>query len=1147
MVRKDVPKIGQERIYFMKITLFSRITLIIFVTFMLVQHTAAQEYTRFNLPEGAKIRLGKGSIRSMAYSPDGTRLAAATPIGIWIYDAHTGEDLNVLLIDTDYMGDVAFSPDGRTLASTEGRAIHLWDAVTGQLRQTLTGLYYPHSPAFSPDGRTLVAGNLETIHLWDAVTGQLRQTLTGPNNLGGYVAFSPDGRTLASGDGRAIHLWDAATGQLRQTLTGPNNISGRVAFSPDSRTLASTEGRAIHLWDAATGQLRHTLTGHTDKVWSVAFSPDSRTLASGGRYDKTIRLWDTATGQLRQILTRDVYLSLPINVAFNPDGRTLASGDGGGIHFWDAATGQLRQTLTGHTDRVRSVAFSPDGRTLASGDGGGIHFWDAATGQLRQTLTGHTDIVHSVAFSPDGRTLASGSYDKTIRLWDTATGQPRQTLTGPNNTGNTSGRVAFNPDGRTLASTNGVDIYFWDAATGQLRQTLTDTSGVYYGIGYVYGVAFSPDGRTLASGSYDETIRLWDTATGQLRQTLNLTGHSGKVNNIMFSPDGRTLASGSDDETIRLWDTATGQLRQTFAGHSIAFSPDGQMLAISDVYGSALLDAITGAVKTRFPGGSHAFAFSPDGRTLASGSNEGFVFLWEFTPDILQQSGHIPDSLRQPKLNLPPMIRLIYFYPSDRAPAPNMDTSLDTLIKETQHLYAEQMENHGFGRKTFIFEKDAKGNAIVHKIKGRLTAADYSIGTVQTELSLYHVSKHIRLVILDESLIGARSGGLCGIAVRGGISFGDDLAFDMDKDNLLAIVSCATVGVTAHELGHTFGLAHDYRDNRYIMNHVGKNHLSYTAAEWLNVHPFLNPDQPRSNSSTTMKILSRRVSRLQFQVKDTDGLHQAQLILTERTIPNNPCGTPSALHNSKALNGTPSSTLQFVATEASIGARLQTIDLHGNVAWKNFWIEQDSTASDIEDVNGDGAVNVLDLALVANSMGQTGPNAADVNDDGVVNIADLVLVAGALGNAAAPSAHLQTLEMFTAADVKLWLTQAQQLDLKGATAQRGILFLGQLLAAMIPKETALLPNYPNPFNPETWIPYQIAKAAAVTLTIYDASGQVVRQFALGHQPAGMYQNRSRAVYWDGKNGFGEPVASGAYFYTLTASDYSATRQMLILK
>ena len=201
-----------------------------------------------------------------------------------------------------------------------------------------------------------------------------------------------------------------------------------------------------------------------------------------------------------------------------------------------------------------------------------------------------------------------------------------------------------------------------------------------------------------------------------------------------------------------------------------------------------------------------------------------------------------------------------------------------------------------------------------------------------------------------------------------------------------------------------------------------------------------------------------------------------------------------------------------------------------------------------EDVNTDGTVNIQDLVLVAANLGKTGQNAEDVNADGSVNIQDLVLVAGALGtSAAAPSLHPQSLEMLTAADVKQWLSAAQQLDLTDTMSQRGILFLQQLLAALIPKETALLPNYPNPFNPETWIPYHLAKSADVTLHIYAVNGTLVRTLPLGHQPAGMYQTRSRAAYWDGRNAFGEPVASGVYFYTITAGDFTATRKMLIRK
>ena len=200
------------------------------------------------------------------------------------------------------------------------------------------------------------------------------------------------------------------------------------------------------------------------------------------------------------------------------------------------------------------------------------------------------------------------------------------------------------------------------------------------------------------------------------------------------------------------------------------------------------------------------------------------------------------------------------------------------------------------------------------------------------------------------------------------------------------------------------------------------------------------------------------------------------------------------------------------------------------------------------DVNGDGTVNIADLVLVASTLGETGQNAADVNGDGQVNIADLVLVAGALGNsAAAPSLHPYALEMFTAIKVKQWLSQAQQLDLTDTTSRRGILFLQQLLTALIPKETVLLPNFPNPFNPETWIPYHLAKDADVTLHIYAVNGTLVRTLVLGYQPAGLYQSRSRAAYWDGKNEFGESVASSVYFYKLTTDGFTATRKMLILK
>ena len=207
----------------------------------------------------------------------------------------------------------------------------------------------------------------------------------------------------------------------------------------------------------------------------------------------------------------------------------------------------------------------------------------------------------------------------------------------------------------------------------------------------------------------------------------------------------------------------------------------------------------------------------------------------------------------------------------------------------------------------------------------------------------------------------------------------------------------------------------------------------------------------------------------------------------------------------------------------------------------------------VYDVNRDGITSILDLILVGQNFGKAKPtNArADVNGDGVVGISDLVLVAGHLGElsgiAAAPSVLALHSIGLDAAIVQAWIAQAQVENDGSVVFQQGIANLQRLLAFLVPEKTALLANYPNPFNPETWIPYQLAAPATVSLHIYTVNGALVRTLDLGHQPAGVYQERTRAAYWDGRNQLGELVASGVYFYRLTAGDFTATRKMLIRK
>ena len=209
--------------------------------------------------------------------------------------------------------------------------------------------------------------------------------------------------------------------------------------------------------------------------------------------------------------------------------------------------------------------------------------------------------------------------------------------------------------------------------------------------------------------------------------------------------------------------------------------------------------------------------------------------------------------------------------------------------------------------------------------------------------------------------------------------------------------------------------------------------------------------------------------------------------------------------------------------------------------------------------NDDGIVDVKDLAEVADELvaakkltvSHTDSHydvEKDVDGDNDVDLDDMLAIANEIKitrAAAAPSAHPAGIET-----IQQWLAEAKRMGNIDPDFLQSIEMLEQLLdllTPITPMETALLANYPNPFNPETWIPYQLANPADVTLTIHAVDGKLVRTLDLGHQRPGMYQSQARAAHWDGRNAVGEPVASGVYFYTLKAGDFSTTRKMLIRK
>ncbi|MEV6957832.1 WD40 repeat domain-containing protein [Streptomyces sp. NPDC051207] len=566
---------------------------------------------------GEPLRFPSGPVGAVAFSPDGTLLAATGRGGgirLWnVADRTAPRPVGAPLTshDAENIVSVTFAPDGRTLATAgDDGTVRLWD-LGDPARPAPLGPparadeRSVRAVAFTPDGRTLAtAGYTGTVRMWrvggtDGLS-RLGKPLRAHDASVWTVAFSPDGRTLASGGfDETVRLYDATDPArvvpLGDALTVHSAPVWSVTFAPDGRTLAGAgQDDTVVLWNVANPkypqQLGEPLTGHTEGVWEVAFAPDGRTLASTGA-DRSVRLWHLP----RTTLTD--FTNPLTSVAYSPDGALLAaaSTDDALVRLWDVRRpGQPRRLprpLTGHEAEVMTVAFAPDGRTVASGaQDGTVRLWSVASpsrpapsGTLRAA---HPGGVLSVAFSPDGRTLATAGGDGRIRLWDTAGGGAPRPVGAPlpaHEDAVTS--LAFAPDGRTLAGA-GEDrtARLWDVTDrgtprriGRPLRSHTDT---------VTSVAFGPDGRTLATASRDRTVRLWDVDRLDAPRPAGrpLTGHRGGVTSVAFSPDGRTLATGGEDHAVRLWDAATAEPHgEELTGHletvtSVAFSPDGHTL-----------------------------------------------------------------------------------------------------------------------------------------------------------------------------------------------------------------------------------------------------------------------------------------------------------------------------------------------------------------------------------------------------------------------------------------------------------------------------------------------------------------------------------------------------------------------------------------
>ena len=810
-------------------------------------------------------------------------------------------------------------------------------------------------------------------------------------------------------------------------------------------------------------------------------------------------------------------------IKYLPDGARFEVWSSSGTWFYDAVTyEELIHLSVEDTYPASKEWLSPNGqvRVVHRAGYGSTAFYDVNTGTLLNQIThkftpantyssGRCTSVSSrsiysygTAFSLDGQLFAVGGSESTA-FYDVNTSKFLHSLPIP-------GPIReFSPDGQILLSQSLSDsgyIHFWNVDTGTLLYTLRGYSG--------QAKKFSPGGHLVLFDT--SSIRFYDVDTGTLLYTLRGT------EDIAFSPDGQTFASTAGS-AIYIWDTNTGRRLRTLIGSDqrtedgrryvfpvrhVTFSPDGKTLAIVgydgpirffDVETFRRLHTITG-----YEGdGTNSVAFSPDGQTLARAVGVNLT-LWDTNTGehIRRLLGHTNT------------ISSVAFSPDGQTLA-----SGDYANTSTVRLW-----NIDTGKNFRVLKVNTKWViGIAFSPDGQMLASASGIDGDGYIIELWDIDTGRLLRTLTEHTnpISSVAFSPDGKTLASGSWDSSVRLWDVDTGMLLHTLYIensweAVESVAFSPDGQTLASGDD--DGIHLWD-VDTGTLRRTMPIGSTKSVAFSPD----GQTLASGVRNRRGTFLDIGIRLWD-VDTGRLLSKFEGSPDNIAFSPDG---QTLTDGT------FLWDIASIPPVPEYYP---------------------EDVNQDGVVNIWDLVQVSRDFGESCFNNGigtenDVNGDGIVNILDLILVAEALGNtASAPdilSLKLDT--MPTRAEVEAWLHEARQINFTDPAFQRGILVLEQLLGALTPKETVLLPNYPNPFNPETWIPYDLAKDAEVTLHIYAVNGTLVRTLALGQQQAGLYQSRSRAAYWDGKNEVGEPVASGIYFYTLTAEKYTATRKMLIKK